>query len=78
MQWHNSGAHWGVQGMLMGELSFWERIRFTLMTPFRWIQCCAPTKADIRGTFEYCVRHKGHFGKHRTYCGKDFTSSAEG
>jgi hypothetical protein len=55
----------------MEPLGFWGKVWFVLMAPWRWIQCCAQLPIG-HGSSAYCVRNKGHFGKHRAYNGEEF------
>lgn len=55
----------------------WLEHLWLLVAPVLWFQCKAelPFKGRARGC-SFCVRHRGHFGPHRTFNGEDFTGAA--
>lgn len=50
-----------------------DHLRWLLLSPFTWIQCKA--ELPFPGGCSYCMRNKGHFGKHRTNDGELFGDS---
>lgn len=59
-----------------------KRLLNRLLFPLRlfllpYTQCCALLEQK-NGGGAYCIRTRGHFGLHRTYCGEKFAEGKSG